>query len=101
MSKIYTYVYKSPLGDSTANGLTSKVTGVELYHGEDLDLSNVPDDSLVLVERELWGEPSNYAVPASILKGHKHSMFGGNFIYTSDSRFPEKRPIPVHDRVEL
>ena len=27
-------------------------------------------------------------------------MFGGNFVYTSDSRFPNKYPIPVHDRYE-
>ena len=26
-------------------------------------------------------------------------MFGGNFVYTSDSRFPEY-PVPVHDRQE-
>jgi hypothetical protein len=28
-------------------------------------------------------------------------MFGGNFIYASDSRFPCQYPIPVHDRFEL
>ena len=27
-------------------------------------------------------------------------MFGGNFIYTSDGRFPEDYPIPLHDRSE-
>ena len=27
-------------------------------------------------------------------------MFGGNFIYTSDSRFPNDYPIALHDRVE-
>lgn len=27
-------------------------------------------------------------------------MFGGNFISTSDSRFPTTAPIPVHDRFE-
>ena len=27
-------------------------------------------------------------------------MFGGNFVYTSDSRFPGRYPIPVHDRYE-
>lgn len=27
-------------------------------------------------------------------------MFGGNFIYSSDSRFPNDYPIPVHDRQE-
>jgi hypothetical protein len=28
-------------------------------------------------------------------------MFGGTFIYSSDSRFPSKYPIPLHDRVEM
>ena len=27
-------------------------------------------------------------------------MFGGNFVYTSDSRFPSDYPIPIHDRFE-
>lgn len=27
-------------------------------------------------------------------------MFGGNFVWTSDSRFLPKHPIPVHDRFE-
>ena len=35
-----------------------------------------------------------------LLKSNTHSMFGGNFIYTSDSRFPSRAPIQVHDRVE-
>lgn len=33
----------------------------------------------------------------NILKG---GMFGGNYITTSDSRFPTTAPIPVHDRFE-
>lgn len=27
-------------------------------------------------------------------------MFGGNFLYSSDSRFPSQYPIPIHDRRE-
>jgi hypothetical protein len=27
-------------------------------------------------------------------------MFGGHFVWSSDSRFPFESPIPVHDRVE-
>ncbi len=27
-------------------------------------------------------------------------MFGGHFIYSSDSRFPTMSPLPVHDRFE-
>jgi len=65
-----------------------------------LDLDMIPDDELVLIERVLWGEQKNYAVPAAIAKSGRHSMAGGNWIYTSDSRFPSDAPISVHDRVE-
>lgn len=30
----------------------------------------------------------------------KSGMFGGCFIYSSDSRFPAKYPVPLHDRFE-
>ena len=103
MSNILTFVLRNPLGDSTANGLTSKVNQVDLHYGDTVDLAdldNIPDDELVLVERQLFGEEAWYAVPAGIYKSNKHSMFGGNFIHTSDSRFPGRAPIPVHDRVE-
>jgi hypothetical protein len=60
----------------------------------------IPDDELILVERTLFGEEANFAVPAGIYKSGRHSMFGGNFIHTSDSRFPAKAPISVHDRLE-
>jgi len=35
-------------------------------------------------------------------KPGRHKMFGGNFIYTSDSRLRKicDYPIPIHDRVE-
>ena len=51
-----------------------------------------------LIRRVIGGKPYVHAVPAS-LKG-KQVMFGGNYITTSDSRFPNQYPIPVHDRVE-
>lgn len=103
MSNILTYVLRNSLGDSTANGLTSKVDRVDLHYGDTVDLAdlnNIPDDELVLVERQLFGKEAWYAVPAGIYKSNKHSMFGGNWIHTSHSAFPGRAPIPVHDRVE-
>ena len=32
--------------------------------------------------------------------GNAGWMFGGCFVYTSDSGFPEQYPIPLHDRQE-
>ena len=103
MSNILTFVLRNSMGDSTNNGLTSKEDSIVLHHGPDTDLADltlIPDDELVLVERHLFGEEAWYAVPAGIYKSNKHSMFGGNFIHTADSRFPGRAPIPVHDRVE-
>ncbi len=100
MSNILTFVLRNSMGDSTNNGLTSKEDSIILHHGPDLQVDMIPDDELILVERTLFGEEANFAVPAGIYKSGKHSMFGGNFIHTSDSRFPAKAPISVHDRVE-
>ena len=103
MSHTLTFVLRNALGDSTANGLTSREDSIILHHGHDVDLADltlIPDDELVLVERELFGKPAWYAKSAGLLKSNTHSMFGGNFIHTSDSRFPSRAPIQVHDRVE-
>ena len=103
MSNILTFVFRNSMGDSTNNGLTTREDSIILHHGPDVDLADltlIPDDELVLVERQLFGEDAFYAVPAGLYKNNKHTMFGGNFIHTSDSRFPGRAPIPVHDRVE-
>ena len=101
MSNILTFVLRNSLGDSTNNGLTSKEDTLVLHHGPDMQVDMIPGDELILVERTIFGKQSNYAVPASIFNSGVHSMFGGNFIYTSDSRFPSDGPIKVHDRVEV
>ena len=52
--------------------------------------------------RVVVGNISGYvkAVPIKTPKGMVGPMFGGNFIYSSDSRFPYKYPVPIHDRFE-
>lgn len=94
-------VYRSK-HDSTANGLTSKHDQLLLVFDGVSSPFNVKDDEdyLVLVKQKFSFGEHLKAVPKSILYSGVHSMFGGNFIYTSDSRFPSKYPIPVHDRVE-
>lgn len=56
-----------------------------------------------LVERNLFGletyvhaEPMNPGDTSSLCG----PMAGGNFVYSSDSRFPSLYPVPVHDRYE-
>lgn len=102
MNKIPTYVYKNSLGDCTNNGLTSKHDRLMLCYGDlnQEEINELPEDSLILIERVLWGKPAPYAVPVEIYKSGRHSMAGGNFVYTSDSRFPGSAPLSVHDRVE-
>ena len=106
MKKVLTFVFKHPLGDCTNNGLTSKVNNLDLYYDvteadyEALDA--LDEDVLVLVKRGSFQGRAlgDIAVPFSILKAGRWSMAGGNFVYTSDSRFPSEAPISVHDRVE-
>lgn len=106
-----TWVFKNPLGDCTADGLSSKNDKLHLVWSADPNgdligltpdqVTKVPDDELVLIVRTIGGTPANYVVPASIAKGNKMPMFGGNFVYSSDSRFPSDAPIKIHDRIEV
>lgn len=98
--KILTFVLRTSLGDCTLNGLSSTKDNITLHWG-DYDLHQLPDDDLVLVERTIAGEHYVHATPANVLKAGKMSMAGGNFIYTCDSRFPNKYPISVHDHIEF
>jgi len=105
--------------DSTNNGVTSgkhhailKVDGVTIFE------ANKDHPSLIVIEgpydkdRLQVGKPvvkrdgsivraravpcDQYGKPITRRMG----MFGGNYITTSDSRFPYHSPIPVHDRFE-
>ena len=99
--------YRSPLGDCTNNGLTARyksliLIGESVEGPEVVDLNDPPENVLRLVRRELSNGEYLHAEP---LDGHhngggKWYMFGGNCIYTSDSRFPNHYPIKVHDRRE-
>lgn len=99
-------VYRFPLGDCTANGLSSKVDTtlmMELpngpHGGENAErlIEKYGGDYLVLCEGP-YGNPR--LVPSKLLKEGKWVMPGGNFGYCSDSRFPSKQPIAIFDRVE-
>lgn len=60
------------------------------------------DERLVRIVRDTpCGRPYIHAEPVNDPNKREIGyMFGGNFIYTSDSRFPEDYPIPLHDRSE-
>jgi hypothetical protein len=100
-------VYRHPCGDATNRGASAKTDWAVLI-GEDLP---------ALVETENPELPGFYlrifhgrriALPVALpvergtyeifqLRGW---MFGGNFLHTSDSRFPSDAPIHIYDRRE-
>ena len=97
---LHCFVYRNTLGDSTANGLSSKKDSLLLVT-EFIDAPFSPkdgEDYLVLTFRPQFKD--FIATPKSIIDSKKHPMFGGNFIYTSDTRFPSDSPIKIFDRVE-
>lgn len=87
---------------SITNGITThKDTVMLVFDGVQSPFSiKHGEDYLVLKTKNVRGKEYKYVVPRSILDSGDHSMFGGNFVYSSDSRFPNDYPLPVHDRVE-
>ena len=61
------------------------------------------EDFYYLNERILWGE-KHFFLEMLYPKIKGHQMAGGNFAYSSDSRYREITgmwtPIPIHDRIE-
>jgi hypothetical protein len=116
MTGVIVNVYRSGLGDSTNGGVTSPVRAEgkifvvmdeAIEHGNytfaDIECDSDRYVALRLVRRTIAGREYIYAAPdASEASLDGARMFGGNFVYTSDSRLRAicDYPIPVHDRVE-
>lgn len=98
-------VYKNPLGDCTMNGVTvtANMLLVEVPDGyigeEEIKNRREKGENVVVL---VVGRAGNrdHLKP----EGEKRwTMFGGNFVYSSDSRFGRvygARPMHVHDRIE-
>jgi hypothetical protein len=54
-----------------------------------------------LMTRNVGGRVYKYVQPLMGENDKTWFMFGGNFVYTSDSRFPNTYPLSIHDRVEV
>lgn len=118
-------VYHSPYGDCTNGGISAKPDDLYLAACDpdqdlpekglayafgmedfadwltwDLGEDDLNNRTLVLVKRTLGGKPCWYAAPLYSPPGMYGPMFGGNFLWTSDSRFPTAAPLPIHDRFE-
>ncbi|HRW21306.1 MAG TPA: hypothetical protein P5509_04980 [Bacteroidales bacterium] len=103
MTGLYVTVYKDADGsDCSANGITSCYSRLILV-GEGVDGPfevKKGEPYLKFVKRNMGRGEYLHAEPVNFGSGEIGPMFGGNFIYTSDSRFPSDYPIPVHDRFE-
>lgn len=87
--------------DCTNHGITSNKTNAILIWNETDDeiIKNFPNHECVLKIVEGLGHQKYRIVPA-IHTDKKWVMFGGNFAYRSDVRFPCDYPLPIHDRYE-
>jgi len=104
-------VYRSDGQDCTANGISANNRSlICIFTPKGRDVAGPfkyqddgHEDCLVLFEA-MTGNPNMRhwrAVPKKFIdKGINHFMFGGNFVYSSDSRFPSRSPIKIFDRVE-
>lgn len=96
------FAYCNDLGDCTNNGVTSPKHGNRLYvphpQGPTL-LEDIEDKKAVILEPGEAGGHLHFKPRGA--KGW--TMAGGNFVYTSDSRFSNlygRQPVSVHDRIE-
>ncbi|MCK9155083.1 MAG: hypothetical protein M0P12_03105 [Paludibacteraceae bacterium] len=107
LSGLIVEVYRCSVSDCSKNGVTANNNSVLLilpqggpFRAKDFVLK-MP---LVEIDKRedmslRHGQDCSCARPYGI-DGTNYS-FGGNFIYSSDSRFPGNRPIPVHDRKDF
>ena len=101
-------IFKGMPGDFSNDGVTSdtkdKIYLVPSEFGNitEEDIQCSPNHPVVLnvVKRKIAGDVYTSLKPA-VIEGH--SMFGGCFAWSNDSRFRKhisELPLPVHDRVE-
>ena len=98
-------------GDCTACGITSPshgdtalLLGIEdgVYDEDDALRAFQRGTPVLVVERRTFGSGEVY-VTAKPWGEKRHTMAGGNFVYSHDSRFRSgvcAYPISVHDRIE-
>ena len=100
--------YRSPGGDCTNRGNTYYEDNINVI-SEKYDLPKIfsrdknPNKNMKIIERNVTNDPFPICVPMDYEERTGGSyMFGGNFVWSSDSRFSEifRGPIKVFDRWE-
>ena len=113
MERLFVTVFRAAgFPDCTNNGLSNRVDSALLFsncsHEEAINWceenNHDPKNQFILVNRTLWNEDHSYAEPL-VKPNSMIQCFGGNFLYTSDSRMYKtggvyKVPVPIHDRFE-
>ena len=98
-------IYKSDY-KSSQNVVSNNYDRIVLVtDGKKGDSSTVMSDKpyIKLIKRNIYGKEVLSANPINFGVDNKWVMFGGSFVWSSDSRFREdisERPVPLHDRVE-
>ena len=93
-------VYRTPGYNCTNGGVTAMHDTVLLIGEGIAEVFEAQEGQpvLKLVKRNIGGCTYLHAEPVE--RGRSHYMAGGNFVYTSDSRFPNMYPVSMHDRTE-
>jgi len=98
-------IYKNSDGwmgcDCTLNGISSNHTRATLYgsliKNGPIDYDDPKTASLYIHEHR---SVPGYLIATPSPDPDEMFQFGGNFVHSSDSRFPSNQPIPIHDRME-
>ena len=98
-------IYKPHYGDSSNGGISSQFDQAVVIDPSMPEIFEADKDSpaLKLVRRNIGGSVYIHAEPVDPCPSNQVGyMFGGCFVYTSDSRFRNvcQYPIPLHDRSE-
>ena len=96
-------VFRNARGSDCTNGGVSSRFAEALLIGEGVEGPFEENCNRLTLYFEMFHNKWPRCVPdekSSKGEGHTNWMFGGNFVYSSDSRFPSDQPIPIHDRQE-
>jgi hypothetical protein len=94
-------IYRPYWGDCSNGGLSHEHRKAILVGDGVPEIFSVTKDAPGVTIHQSQQDPNyHFAVPVEQPTGLCGPMFGGCFIYTSDSLFPCLYPIPLHDRWE-
>lgn len=89
-------IYRPAHGDCSNGGISGRADRVTLI-GPGIPEIFPATDEAPAVELGVTGGSTNVR---PVVEETTWWMFGGCFVWTSDSRFPSRYPIPLHDRTE-